>query len=518
MSGVVEITLPRYSITPLNRDENPDYWKLSRRPSGLQGGTWTTFNWNCLITGSRLYRLQYSDELQVPKAEVNFEELLSFLMDRGAVPDVKGLRMLRASGLWTPTGTSLMLSPDTTQKALKVAVPDDADGWLSLTMTWDSMWDKSNDTSRLSPGWMRVGNSKLLGDIKSASTDDDDIPFEEDKKEFNLEKAPTQEIAEDGVPVTVSYVSPDIDTTNAARPRAALSPASLRLRFSGSGSNLKISEAHWEYGDGSLGSKLSISHIQKPPASLWVPSMALSLGLAQSLPLYHHSLDTSLKTLAKRDTIPSGVLVVLDIIPESAAPSWETKYDTSEDHRAFHNDFMAQQRAIAAENQMSPQQANIARSKRQAEELHALGANHMDRARRDQERRAKRGREAVASPRWETGAVTTAALQWLIREKGLNADTSLHDVVETVLIEMIKADDDDEQALSVCDVLERWRIWSERGGMTVEDVDWLVARKSALCNAACVMGLLNEVCTQEESTVAIDIRECVQHWKKVRLG
>lgn len=515
MSGVVELTLPRYSITPLNRDEDPEYWKLSRRPSGLQGGTWTKFNWNCLVTGSRLYRLQYSDELQVPKAEVNFEELLSFLIDRGAVPDVKGLHMLRMSGLWTPTGTSLMLSPDTTQKALRVDLPDDSDGWLSLTMTWESVWDNFDGGLRLRPGWMRVGvpEHSLNGDEKSA------LKLEiassgEGKKDFNLEKTPTQEFGEDGVPVRVSYAMPDVNAA-AARTKLAVPPAFVRLRFSGSGSALTISDALWEYGHGVSGPKLPLSHLQKPPASLWVPSIALSLGLGRSMPLYNHSLDASLKVLANRDTIPSGVLVMLDIIPESAAPSWETKYDSHEDQRNIHAQFLAKQRAINAENKMSPEQASIARSKRQMDELQAMSDGLNERRRRDRERHDKRGREAVASPRLEPGVVTTMALKWLTQEKHAKPNSSLPDAIETVLFEMIQGD---EKALSVCDILEKWRSWNERGGMTIDDVDWLADRKPALCNAVCVMGLLNEVCTKEESTVAADIRECVQHWNKVRLG
>ena len=54
--------------------------------------------------------------------------------------------------------------------------------------------------------------------------------------------------------------------------------------------------------------------------------------------------------------------------------------------------------------------------------------------------------------------------------------------------------------------------------MTIEDLDVLGKQQQAFCNAACVMGLLKEICTKEESTVAADMRECVQHWKKVRLG
>ena len=511
MSGVVEVALPRYSITPLDRDEDPEYWKLSRRPSGLMGGTWTKFNWNCLITGSRLYRLQYSDELQVPKAEIDLEELISFLMDRGAVPDVKGLHMLRSAGLWTPTETSLMLSPDTTQKVLRVALPDDSDGVLSLTLQWKAAWDDDGSV-RLRPGWMSINLSKMpvSKDEKKALNEKEKAVKEE--KPLELEKSSTQEFAEDGVPAEMTYENPNIKPT---QPPSFSTPSSLRLRFSHSGSSLKISNAVWKHDGGPLAETMSLEHLQKPPVSNWLPSIALAIGLSRSLPLYNHSLDPSLKALGTRDTIPCGVLVTLDIIPESDAPSWETKHDPFEHTHQHHSQFMAKQRAINAENMMPVAQAHIARQARQAAELQQMSDQSFERMRRDQQRNVARKREAVASPRLETGAVTNAALKWLIREKRVKAGSSLQDAIELVVVGIIK---EEEQALSVCTVLQSWRNWSDRGGMTIEELDMLASKKQAFCNAACVMGLLKEVCTKEESTVAADMRECVQHWKKVRLG
>ena len=156
MSGIVEVSLPRFSITPLDREEDPQlYWGLNPEASALKGGTWTLFHWNYVITGSRLYRLQYSDELQLPQAEIQFEELISFLLDRGAIPDIKGLHMLRLAGIWTPAGTSILLSPDTTQSALRVALPNDSDGILSLSLQWAKEWDDRKDQS-LPLGWIRL--------------------------------------------------------------------------------------------------------------------------------------------------------------------------------------------------------------------------------------------------------------------------------------------------------------------------------------------------------------------------
>ena len=215
MSGVVEVTLPKFSITPLDREEDTGYWKLNRRPSTLKGGTWTIFNWNLLITGSRLYRLQYSDDLQIPQAEIDFGELMAFLLDRGALPDIKGLHMLRVSGLWTPTGTSLLLSLDTLNKVLKVSVPNDSDGVLSLTLHWNSAWDQ-RDPEHLSPGWMRLR-----------------------------------------LPVDPEQTSDDAFEKQPAHPR----PTSMRLRLDHVGSSLSISHAVWEHENKPLNSSPSLDHL-----------------------------------------------------------------------------------------------------------------------------------------------------------------------------------------------------------------------------------------------------------------
>ncbi|KAL8635779.1 MAG: hypothetical protein Q9228_006768, partial [Teloschistes exilis] len=154
MAGVIEVSVPRFTITPLDRKED-EYWTQGRRPSPLKGGTWTTFNWNHLITSHAMQRVQYSSDLKVPQAEIDLEELFEYLLDRGAVPDAKGIHMLRVSGLWTPTGTSLMLSPGGTQTALRISMPDDSDGVLSLALQWKPEWNK-RDRSSLPPGWMRL--------------------------------------------------------------------------------------------------------------------------------------------------------------------------------------------------------------------------------------------------------------------------------------------------------------------------------------------------------------------------
>ncbi|KAL8725624.1 MAG: hypothetical protein Q9181_006345 [Wetmoreana brouardii] len=115
-----------------------------------------------------MQRIQYSNDLKVPQAEIDLEELFEFLLDKGAVPDAKGIHMLRVSGLWTPTGPGLMLSPDSTQTALRVSMLDDSDGVLSLALQWKQEWNRRNHES-LPPGWMRLNFP-----VKTLRTNDKD--------------------------------------------------------------------------------------------------------------------------------------------------------------------------------------------------------------------------------------------------------------------------------------------------------------------------------------------------------
>lgn len=64
-----------------------------------------------MVTGYVWYRLRYSDERREPRAEMAFEELVGFLLERGAELDAKGVGMLRVAGLWTHAGTGLLVGP-----------------------------------------------------------------------------------------------------------------------------------------------------------------------------------------------------------------------------------------------------------------------------------------------------------------------------------------------------------------------------------------------------------------------
>ncbi|MCJ1280360.1 hypothetical protein MMC21_008187 [Puttea exsequens] len=489
MSGVVEVSLPRFSITPLDRQEDAElYWGLNPKASTLKGGSWTIFNWNGLVTGSKLYRLQYSDELQIPQADADFEELISFLLDRGAVPDVKGLHMLRLAGIWTPVGTSLLICPDTTESVLRVALPNDSDGVLSLALRWKSGWDMKAE-GVLPPGWMRLQLPEPLrtgGEKEKKKSIEDSV---------QLEALPR--LLADG------------------KATFKFRPMSIRLRLGHLGNSVTISNAVWEHEYMPLAGGPSLDHLMSVAAASWAPSIALALGLSQSLPLYNHRLDPWLISLAIRDTIPCGVLVTLGLLDESETPEWETKYNRDESAYRSHARFVASSREMMAEAKMPPEQARLAREKRQMAESQAFHDQCADDRARDRERRIKRRREAIGSPRLESAVVSNSALDYMKEQKLVNRDAGIKDVAEALLVSLLKQE---EQAMKAVSILERWRAWGDRAGMLLEDLDSLEDDKLAFCRAACVLDLFKETSTKKESAVALDMRECVQQWRKVRLG
>ena len=374
-----------------------------------------------------------------------------------------------------------------------MALQNDSDGVLSLALHWNEAWDR-RDPNYLPPGWMRL-----------------QLPQQPDgEMQKGGEKADVKKVDDGPFPLEKFT-----DAPSPKKPSPQFRPMSLRFRLGHLGTAVTIANAVWEHENMPLAESLSLDHLRSPPASTWAPSIALALGLSKSLPLYNHHLDPSLISLATRDTVPCGVLVTLGLLDESEAPPWETKYDRFEFAQRHHSEFLTRQREIASENKMSPDQAAIARSKRLAAEMQQTHDHMRMDMERDRERRVKQQREAVGSSRLDTIAVTNAAVKYLKAEKSIGESEGTEAAVVAVLVGMMKQE---ERAMEVCTILERWRAWIDRGGMTIEDLENLEKNLLVFCSAACIMGLIRDVSTKEESQVALDMRECVQHWKKVRLG
>ena len=495
LSGIIEVALPRFSIAPLERTE-PEYWALNPQVSSLPGGSWTLFNWNYIISATKTYKLQYSDDLQIPQAEVDFDELISFLMDRGAMPDAKGLHMLRVSGLWTPTGTPLLVSPDAMGSVLRVASTQDSDGVLSLALRWEKAWDHREEGS-LPVGWMR---------LEVPPTPKDQMSTLEEKEKHGI---PTLDADESCAKSITSNYTP--------------TPTSLRFRLAPAGNSLTVQSPTWEHSHTSLPvsqSHPSLTHLTSPSSVAYpfFPSLALIYALSNSLPIYTCTIPPSISVLMDSSaSIPTGVMVILNLIPEEEAPEWgETKYNPLDETHAIHSRFMAKQRAMDAERRMAPEQARAARIARDSEERAQMMEDAMARSRRQRERSERREREAVASMRLSASVVAERALNYLGRVGRVDVENGLRGAVERLLVEIVRKEE--PVTGQTCRLLGKWKDWAERGGMTRDDLALVKNELVGFCFAACAIGLMAEVGGKDETGLATDMRECVRVWKKVRLG
>ncbi|KAI9850852.1 MAG: hypothetical protein M1838_004921 [Thelocarpon superellum] len=556
MSGIVEIELPRYSITPLERHD-PAYWELAEPPSLVRGGSWTKFHWDRLATGHTLYRLQYKDELRQPQAEVDFEELVAFLLDRGAVPSAEGFRMLRTTGLWTPTGTKLLLSPDTIHSVLKVAPTDDSDGSLSLSLTWHKEWN-NRDLNSLPPYWMRLEAPGQDEHNEQAS----DAPLLEPPSEKAME-VKEREVQSEATSVrnsqtehsprssndqTLQEKDPDV-LTRSEKP-TTLQCTSVRFRIGPYG----IQDAYQERQHVPTMSKMNVGHLRaysgSPPPSVceWFASAATVIGGKKGMGLWSYVIPEAIQSFALKDTVPCGVMVMLGVIAEEDTPEWATKHvdRTSEKHFEA---FQAQTRARSAEDKLPPALAAIARQARQSEELAAFHNQSRQRIRERAEREELRQTEALNSPRLDTQIVADANIKWLHKSQAqsqsssipqsqsqaaassttsssslatppstlpaIQASHSMRKIVEDTLYSMIF---DEGRAVAMTEMLEKWKAWSDAGGMNKAQFSFVKGHQRDFALASCILALIREVAKGSAVNPAADMQEALRHWIKVRIG
>ncbi|KAI4121135.1 MAG: hypothetical protein LQ338_006552 [Usnochroma carphineum] len=522
MAGVIEVSLPRYSITPLDRTED-EYWTQGVKESTLKGGTWTVFNWNQVITSYAMQRIQYSSDLKVPQAEVDLGELFEFLLDRGAVPDIKGIHMLRVSGLWTPTGTCLIFSPDSSQTALRISMPDDSDGILSLALQWKQSWNK-RDRLSLAPGWMRL-------DFPATATEDHVNGDHNEKADTSLVDIESNDIKKP--------VLRESEHAPARPPAYTPAPTSIRFRLSSSPNHpqVQIKSPSYEHNHTPLGpASTSLGSLQES-ATPWLAPLSLALNLSYRYPTTFLTLPSFLYALSAASSIPCGVLVMANLLSSNDAPEWETVYPENQHGYEAHERFLVQQQAIARERILPEAQRQQAQRLRQQEELSAMGTRAMRISRERREREEKREREAIGSQKMDIEMVTNAALGVLegdgniavpeISEKDNGESKDACQVaVEKLLVGIYKVSTGNDfpehgWALDASNMLNRWREWSGRGGMNKEDLRAIVEDRKAFCWAAVAVGLITRVCEREKADgggLPGDVRECLRVWKKVRLG
>ncbi|KAI0540296.1 hypothetical protein GGR58DRAFT_157946 [Xylaria digitata] len=363
INRVIEVELPRYAVQPWDRfDHREAYWQISRQPSMIPGGSWTTFNWKKNTIGIKTQRVEYADQLRQPQVEVEFHELVAYLLDLGAVPDAHGLRLLRSTGLWTPTGCSLMKSPDGAHVALAVAPLEDSDGHLSLKVAWEPSWT-TRDASTLPPYWVRLPPPPdKKPEEESPSSSQEGVQIEETSDVEKTEEPDKKE----------SSPKESLDSIQKQAERNAKMPITCQFSVDGLRSALNQDQGPMLSSTFDVHS-LHVEHLRINSLKMngkWFASAATAYGTTSQTVLWNYKIPDEILAFAKCDTLPCGVLEILGIVDSSTTPQWETKYnDSMEHHEAFVRRSQEQRLAMAAEARMDAIQRQLAVQRRREDEM-----------------------------------------------------------------------------------------------------------------------------------------------------
>lgn len=515
INHVIEVELPRFTIAPLDRDEQSSlYWSVYNYPSLLTGGTWTIFNWKMHAIGLKTQRIEYADQLRQPQADIGFEELISYLLDLGAVPNPVGFRMLRTSGLWIPTGTALLWSPDQTEKCLSIAPLDDSDGNLSLSVRWSKRW-RMRDKLSLPPYWIRIEGpdpKQIELDAKRDAVLNDEEVVAEAVDPF-LEKSPS---VNETNPMP-SKEDPDAFSTTSKTVIEDKPVESIRCHISIDGLLAAMPEHE---GLGTL-QDFPITHLSIHPSNpnspgVWFASAITALGASTKTVLWNYLIPLPFLIFSRKDAIPCGILVLLSAVAESDTPEWATQYDDEAERRELQYKRMRDQSAaMMREGSLTAEQRALAQRERFDRFVSESNDDRRQAQRRETQRAETRMLEALQSPRWDNGLVAGHMLAWLKREGYICESYGMHRAVEVLLHKALR---DIEFAGKMTEMLDMWRAWVDNGGMRKADFVILKEKQAEFAYASLILAVVRESVVATDGSVGMDLQESVRIWKRVRLG
>ncbi|KAK7408357.1 hypothetical protein QQX98_009453 [Neonectria punicea] len=508
VNRVIEIELPRYAVMPLDRFQNrSEYWTLSRHPSSIPGGSWTTFNWRTNAIGLKTQRVEYADQVRQPQVEIAFDELVCYLLDLGAVPDPHGWKLLRSTGLWTPVGCSLMMSPDGREKALSLGPSDDSDGNLSLAVAWSSSWI-TRDYSHLPPYWVRLPSPPQK--LKKSGPCEGSV----------AEEAPKIAASEDGLVNGENSIKRDesIELDSVDNEGGFGSGRNITCQITMSGIVTAMTQETHLQSTVRLDS-LYIEHIRVRSGvtnGVWFASAATAYGTSDQTILWNYKIPDEILSFSRKETVPCGVMVLLNMVDESETPEWATSHtDYGASLDQFSRRHQEQRNAMAAEARMTPAQREQAVRDRMRKETDQRMQDMRDKMRLDQQRRDQRMMEALQSPKWDTKLVAEHTLRWLKAQGSWDVSLTLKEAVGFMLHRMVL---EGEYTSSICRMLDTWKAWGDMGGMKKTDYQVILDDKSTFAHATLLIALIKDTSTALDGTLAMDLQECLRIWKKVRLG
>lgn len=517
IGGIVEVELPRCTVTPLDRESDADYWKLNALHLPLKGGNWSLFHWNRLVTGRVLCRCQFKDELTIPQADVDFEDLVAFLLDRGAVPDPHGWHVLRTVGLWAPPGTVVLRPPQGMSGAvLTVAAPDDSDGVLSLQVNWKSQWDLRNSNS-LPPFWMRLEQPRF------AKTDDDDdgvtsASVSEAKNVAGPEKSQEKPLSRQNTLVADSTAE-----SSSSKPASLLDEVerlkALTTKSDSDSVRFKIDQDHvkrvlFESKGGSTGEQRELSS-HGDTFDLWFACAASALSQDGYSGIWNFAIPSNITKFARQKSVPCGVMVVLGHLSEDNVPPWASPPPSATESQAeVHQRMQEDSLARRMESAMPPAQAAEARQVRMLRDSQRFHNGHIKRTHALEEYQQRRLIEAIQSPRLDNMVIAEANLAYLIGQEIVPSDYTLDDLARAVLYLMVL---DEAQAKLIADILERWMLWWQFGGMQKVQLTLLIENKVTFCYASALVAVVQRA-NSGDGNLSSDMLDCMRSWRRVRLG
>ncbi|KAH7329595.1 hypothetical protein B0I35DRAFT_47972 [Stachybotrys elegans] len=507
VNRIIEIELPRYAVMPLDRFQNDEeYWSLCSYPSSLPGGSWTTFNWRTNTIGMKTQRIQYADQVRQPQVEIAFDDLVCYLLDLGAVPDRHGWKLLKSTGLWTPAGCCLMFSPDGKEKALVLGPQDDADGHLSLAVSWSSSWTTRHH-SHLPPYWVRLPagrTSKIVPESRPSSAS------KRRSQEHDMEEgcADPDTSSDARIKDESHYDGPDPQDKSQRDITCQILTAGVTTAFFDN-----EMQARSEIDN------VDIDHLRIHSIGtdgIWFASAASAYGITSQTILWSYKIPDAILQFVNKETVPCGILVLLGMVDESETPDWATQHN---DHMTSHELFVRRTRehneALAAESRMSPADRQAASAARVRREMQQRMDDMRDKTRMEQQRAEQRVMEAVQSPRWSGKLVAKYALSWLQRQGYCDEDHGVKEVVGFLLHRMVRERD---FSTTLCRMLDAWKSWADIGGMRKTDYQAIREDVPAFAFASLLVALIMDTSTTLEGTLSVDMQDCLKLWEKVRLG
>jgi hypothetical protein len=527
IGGIVEVELPRCTVTPLDRESDADYWKLNGLHVPLKGGGWSLFHWNRLVTGKVLCRCQFKDELTIPQADVDFEDLVAFLLDRGAVPDAHGWHILRTVGLWAPPGTVILRPPQGMSGAvLAVAPPDDSDGVLSLQVNWKLQWDLRSSNS-LPPFWMRLEQprfGKVDGDEETTLKS---IPGAKDfARPETGQTGQSKPLSRQNTLVaeTITESSADSSADSTSSKPVALLAEIERLKALATESDydsvrFKIDQEHvkrvlFESKGSSTGEQQDLTRFGDT-FDLWFACAASALTHDGYSGIWNFAIPSNISKFTRQKSVPCGVMVVLGHLSEDNVPPWASPPPPPGESQVDIQARMQEDNlARRLESTMPPAQAAEARRVRMLRESQRFHHSHVKRMHAHEEYQERRLVEAIQSPRLDNLVIAQANLAYLIGEEIVPCDYTLNDLAQAVLYLMIL---DEAQAKLIADILERWMLWCQFGGMQKVQLTLLMENKVAFCYASALVAVVQRA-NSGNGNLSSDMLDCMRAWRRVRLG